>query len=146
MTFVPFGTAVDEFQHIVYAHPELSMKERTYEWHKLEQKYMPWRKYDPEEEFMQRGGWWHHKIHIFLYPFYYINYAFTTMGAMEFKKRFAEDKKETWADYLRLCNAGGSTNYLNLLKLAQLSVPYEEGSVKKAISYPKEILLGKINV
>ena len=28
MTFVPFGVAVDEFQHICYAHPELTPKER----------------------------------------------------------------------------------------------------------------------
>ena len=31
LTFVPFGVAVDEFQHICYAHPELTPKERTYQ-------------------------------------------------------------------------------------------------------------------
>ena len=46
LTFVPFGVAVDEFQHICYAHPELTPKERTYQWHLLEEKYMPWRKYE----------------------------------------------------------------------------------------------------
>lgn len=143
ITFVPFGVAVDEFQHIMYEHPELSPKERTYEWHKLEQKYMPWRRYE-DDEFMERGGYWYHKLHIFLYPFYYINYTLTTMGAMEFKKRYAENKKEAWKDYLALCKAGGSTNYLNLLKLANLSVPFEEGSVAKAISYAKEELLRQL--
>ncbi|TAH67870.1 MAG: M3 family oligoendopeptidase, partial [Anaerolineaceae bacterium] len=117
MTFVPFGVAVDEFQHIMYENPKLTPKERTYEWHKLEKKYMPWRRYE-DDEFMERGGYWYHKLHIFLYPFYYINYTLTTMGAMELKKRYAEDKEQTWKDYLALCKAGGSTNYLNLLKLA----------------------------
>ena len=37
LTFVPFGVAVDEFQHICYAHPELTPKERTYQWHLLEE-------------------------------------------------------------------------------------------------------------
>lgn len=143
ITFVPFGVAVDEFQHIMYEHPELTPKERTYEWHKLEEKYMPWRIYE-NDEFMERGGYWYHKLHIFLYPFYYINYTLTTMGAMEFKKRFAEDKEQAWKDYLALCKAGGSTNYLNLLKLANLSVPFEEGSVAKAISYAKEELLKQL--
>ena len=81
LTFVPFGVAVDEFQHICYAHPELTPKERTYQWHLLEEKYMPWRRYE-NDEFMQRGGFWYHKLHIYLYPFYYINYTLTTMGAI----------------------------------------------------------------
>ena len=143
VTFIPFGVAVDEFQHIIYADPFLTPKQRTYEWHKLEEKYMPWRKYD-NDPFFDRGGYWYHKLHIFLYPFYYINYTLTTMGAMEFKKRFEEDREAAWADYIKLCNAGGSLNYLSLLKVAGLSVPFEEGSVKKAMSYTKEIILKNI--
>lgn len=143
VTFVPFGVAVDEFQHIVYANPDLTPKERTLEWRKLEKKYMPWRVYE-NDEFMERGGYWYHKLHIFLYPFYYINYTLTTMGAMEFKKKYEANKEETWKDYLNLCNAGGSLSYLELLKLANLSNPFEPGSVKKAISYAKEILLKEI--
>lgn len=143
VTFVPFGVAVDEFQHIMYEHPELTPKERTLEWHKLEKKYMPWRKYE-DDEFMERGGYWYHKIHIFLYPFYYINYTLTTMGAMEFKKRFIENREEAWRDYLNLCKAGSSRSYLELLKLANLSIPFEEGSVKRAISLAKDILLAEI--
>ena len=104
---------------------------------------MPWRRYT-DDPFMERGGYWYHKIHIFLYPFYYINYTLTTMGAMEFKKRFAEDKNKAFADYLRLCDAGGSKSYLELLKVAELHVPFEDGSVREAISYAKDILLKAI--
>ncbi len=143
VTFVPFGVAVDEFQHIMYANPDLTPRERTYEWHKLEQKYMPWRTYE-DDEFMERGGYWYHKLHIFLYPFYYINYTLTTMGAMELKKRYHENKEQAWEDYLALCKAGSCTNYLNLLKLAHLSVPFEEGSVARAVSFAKEELLRQI--
>lgn len=143
ITFVPFGVAVDEFQHIMYAHPELSPKERTLEWHKLELKYMPWRTYE-DDEFMERGGFWYHKLHIFLYPFYYINYTLTTMGAMEFKKRYEENKEAAWNDYMTLCNVGGSLGYLNTLKAAHLRNPFEAGSVKEAMSYAKKILLEQI--
>lgn len=143
ITFVPFGVAVDEFQHIMYANPGLTPKERTYEWHKLEEKYMPWRVYE-NDEFMERGGYWYHKLHIFLYPFYYINYTLTTMGAMEFKKRYEENSEEAWRDYLTLCQVGGSLGYLDTLKAAHLSVPFKEGSVKRAISYAKDILLKAI--
>ena len=143
ITFVPFGVAVDEFQHICYAHPELTPKERTYQWHLLEQKYMPWRKYG-DDPFLERGGYWYHKLHIYLYPFYYINYTLTTMGAMEFKKKYAEDKNAAWQDYLNLCKVGGSRSYLETLRYANLSIPFEEGAVERACGYAGQILLEQI--
>lgn len=139
ITFVPFGAAVDEFQHICYANPQLTLKERTLEWKKLEEAYMPWRKYDADD-FFDRGGWWYHKLHIFLYPFYYINYTLTTMGALEFKTRDAENHKKAWEDYLRLCRCGGSMSYLETLKHADLMVPFEEGTIAKAVAYAKSVL------
>ena len=143
LTFVPFGVAVDEYQHIVYANPDLTPKQRTAEWKKLEEKYLPWREYG-DIDFFARGGWWYHKIHIFLYPFYYINYTLTTMGAMEFKKKMHEDKESAWKDYLNLCKVGGSLGYKDTLRYANLSLPFEKGSVKKAVSYAEEILLSQI--
>ena len=143
LTFVPFGVAVDEYQHIVYANPELTPKQRTAEWKKLEEKYMPCREYD-DIDFFAKGGWWYHKIHIFLYPFYYINYTLTTMGAMEFKKKMHEDKESAWRDYLNLCKVGGSLGYKETLKYANLSLPFEKGSVKRAVSYAEDILLSQI--
>ena len=92
--------------------------------------------------FFDRGGWWYHKIHIFLYPFYYINYTLTTMGAMEFKKKEREDHESAWKDYLNLCKCGGSMSYLETLCYAGVSNPFEEGSVEKAISVAKDELMG----
>lgn len=143
ITFVPFGTAVDEFQHICYSHPELDPKERTFEWHKLEEKYMPWRRYR-DDPFMERGGYWYQKIHIFLYPMYYINYCLTTMGAMEFKKKAENDWDSCWKDYLNLCRVGGSKSYLETLAYANVSNPFEEGAVERSVSYARDILLREI--
>lgn len=140
LTFVPFGVAVDEFQHICYANPSLTPKERTLEWKKLEEKYMPWRNYE-EDDFFDRGGFWYHKLHIFLYPFYYINYTLTTMGAMEFKKKDKENHEKAWEDYLKLCKCGGSMSYLETLAYANLSNPFEEGSVERSITVAREELM-----
>ncbi|MGN0350553.1 MAG: M3 family oligoendopeptidase [Roseburia sp.] len=140
LTFVPFGVAVDEFQHICYENPSLTPKERTLEWKKLEEKYMPWRNYE-EDDFFDRGGYWYHKLHIFLYPFYYINYTLTTMGAMEFKKKDKENHEKAWEDYLKLCKCGGSMSYLETLTYANLSNPFEEGSVERSIKVAREELL-----
>ena len=140
LTFVPFGVAVDEFQHIVYEQPNLTPAERSNVWHQLEKKYMPWRDYGEESEFFSLGGWWYHKLHIYHYPFYYINYTLTTMGALEFKKKQAEDKTACWQDYMTICKLGGSLGYLDTLRAANLAVPFEKGAVKRAVSYAIEIL------
>ena len=92
----------------------------------------------------KRGGYWYHKLHIYLYPFYYINDTLTTMGAMEFKKKHAEDKERAWQDYLRLCKAGGSRSYLETLHDANLANPFEAGSVERTCGYAAEILLAQI--
>ena len=143
VTFIPFGVAVDEFQHIMYENEGLSPKERTLKWKMLEAKYMPWRKYK-NDEFMERGGYWYHKLHIYIYPFYYINYTLTSIGALEFKKKFALNRDEAWNDYLNLCKVGGSKSYLETLAYANLNNPFANGSVRSALDYTESILLEQI--
>ena len=144
ITFIPFGVAVDEFQHIVYERPEMTPSERTAAWRDLEKKYMPWRDYGEENSFFNAGGWWYHKLHIFHYPFYYINYTLTSMGALEFKKKYATDKAACWQDYMTLCKLGGSLGYLDTLKAANLAIPFAAGGVKRAVDYAIQILKNKI--
>ena len=67
------------------------------------------------------------------------------MGAMEFKKKMNEDKENAWKDYLNLCKTGGSRGYIETLRFANLAVPFEKGSVKKAASYAERILLEEID-
>ena len=133
LQFIPYGACVDEYQHIVYANPDLTPAERTAAWKELEKKYLPDRSYDGNA-FMEKGGFWMQKLHIFLYPFYYIDYTLASMGAFEFYGKMQEDHAAAWADYYRLCCAGGSQPYLALLKLANLSNPFAEGSVARAIA------------
>ncbi|MBO4234869.1 MAG: M3 family oligoendopeptidase [Firmicutes bacterium] len=140
MTFIPFGAAVDEFQHICYSNPEMAPKERTLTWRELEKKYMPWRKYDEDDEFMNRGGYWYHKLHFFGYPFYYIEYCLATVNSMEMNRKYVTHPTSAWKEYLAITDIGGSEGYLDILKLANLTPAYEDGAVKQSISYVKEVL------
>lgn len=140
LTFIPFGVAYDEFQHICYSKPEMTPKERNLAWRELEKKYMPWRKYDEDDTFMEGGGYWYHKHHCFLYPFYYIEYPLASVNAMEMYKKFIELPGKAWRDYLALADMGGSNGYLETLRIANLTPPYEDGAVARAISYGKSVL------
>ena len=40
LLFLPYGVAVDEFQHAVYENPEMTAAERKAAWKKIEKKYL----------------------------------------------------------------------------------------------------------
>lgn len=133
LSVVPYLVSVDEFQHRVFENPAMGPMEWRRTWREIEQKYMPWRDYDGNA-FLEGGGFWMQKQHIFLYPFYYIDYALAQMCAFEFYDRMKADREQAWADYLRLCRAGGSLGYFELLKVANLRNPFETGSVEAAVA------------
>lgn len=126
---IPYMLCVDEYQHKVFENPEMTTMERRAVWSGLEKIYMPWRNY-AGNEFLESGAFWIKQQHIFLYPFYYVDYAMAQMGAFEFYTKMKEDRKAAWADYYKLCAAGGSMGYFDLLKYSGLHKVLEDGSVK----------------
>lgn len=132
LSVIPYMVCVDEFQHRVFENPEAGSKEWRKIWHELEQTYMPWRSYDGNA-FLEEGGFWMQKQHIFMYPFYYIDYALAQTGAFEFYSRDQEDHEKAWADYCHLCRLGGSKEYFELLEEAHLHNPFQPGSLHAAV-------------
>ena len=68
------------------------------------------------------------KLHIFPYPFYYIEYALSQICAFQYYGRMKEDRPAAWADYLRLCRAGGTKGYFELLETGNLENPFRDGT------------------
>lgn len=127
---IPYMVSVDEFQHRVFENPDMTADERYAVWHELEKKYMPWRDYDGNK-FLEKGGFWMQKQHIFMYPFYYIEYALAQTCTFQYYARMKKSRAEAWSDYYRLCCAGGSRGYLELLEIGNLKVPFDENVIKK---------------
>lgn len=122
--FLPYGAAVDEFQHIVYENPDLTPAERRNVWLNMEKKYRPFMKY-AGIPFLEAGGLWMRQLHIYRSPFYYIDYCLAQICAFQFWQKSEKDFKTAWADYLTLCKAGGSKTFLELVKLANLNSPFD---------------------
>ena len=131
---IPYLVCVDEFQHEVYAKPDMTPAEWRQTWRGIEKKYMPWRDYDGNA-FLEGGGFWMQKLHIFLYPFYYIEYALAQICAFQYYGRMKEERKAAWEDYLRLCRAGGTKGYFELLETGSLLNPFREGTVEKSTAH-----------
>ncbi|HEX3009735.1 MAG TPA: M3 family metallopeptidase, partial [Bacteroidales bacterium] len=141
--FIPYGATVDEFQHWVYEHPEATPDERKQIWREIERKYLPHRDYE-DNDLLKRGGYWFRQGHIFDVPFYYIDYTLAQVCAFQFWIKSREDREKAWQDYLRLCKAGGSQSFLELVKLANLRNPFEEGCIR-AIIGPVEAWLDGVD-
>ena len=139
LAVIPYMACVDEYQHRVYEAPDMDAHARRRVWRGIEKEYMPWRDYDGEP-FLEEGGFWMQKQHIFLYPFYYIDYALAQMGAFEYYGRMKQDRSAAWQDYLRLCRAGGTQGYFDLLKTGSLSNPFTDGAVEKSVGHVIEEL------
>ena len=136
---VPYMACVDEFQHRVYEEKLFDAMERRKVWSELEKKYMPWRDYDGNA-FLENGGFWMQKQHIFMEPFYYIDYALARFGSLEYYGHMMQDYQSAWEDYYHLCCAGGSRSYPELLKIGNLSSPLEEGTVKRILDSIEEYI------
>ena len=141
LKFLPYGVAVDEFQHYVYANPGVSPSERNAAWSAIEKKYLPHRNYNGHP-LLEEGRFWQRQNHIFSMPFYYIDYTLAQICAFQFWKKDRENHNEAWSQYLQLCKAGGSLPFLELVKLAGLQSPFDEGCVESVIGVVKEWLDG----
>lgn len=139
LLFLPYGVAVDEFQHIVYENPNFTPAERKAAWKEIEEKYLPHRDYDGIE-YLEGGGFWQRQGHIYASPFYYIDYTLAQVCAFQFWKRSREDHETAWKDYLHLCSLGGSKSFTELVAEANLVSPFTEGCLEEVIVSIKEYL------
>ncbi len=137
--FLPYGVAVDEFQHFVYENPEASPVERNEAWRAIERKYLPHRNYDGNE-FLERGGFWQRQSHIFTTPFYYIDYTLAQICAFQFWIKDQQDHATAWKDYLNLCQLGGSKSFLELVDISNLKSPFEGNGVESTVKVIKDWL------
>ena len=126
LTFIPYGTMVDHFQHIVYETPELTPAERHAEWKRLLGIYMPWMRLDGEIPFYADGEGWQRQHHIYSSPFYYIDYCLAQTVALQFWARIQKDRNDAWSHYMAYTKQGGSRVFTDLLRNAGLDSPFEE--------------------
>ncbi|HET6894981.1 MAG TPA: M3 family oligoendopeptidase [Candidatus Baltobacteraceae bacterium] len=124
--FLPYGAAVDHFQHFVYENPSASPGDRHAFWKQLEATYLPWRR-DGGIEYLERGGYWQQQRHIYQMPFYYIDYTLALCCALQFWAKSLDDYDRALADYRDLCARGGGLPFQSLVRSAGLRSPFEAG-------------------
>ena len=141
--FLPYGVLVDHFQHEVYAHPEWTADQRNTCWRQLEKQYLPHKDYTGIDV-LERGGWWMRQLHIYMDPFYYIDYTLAQVAALQFLARMLDKDKSAFSDYLKICRLGGTMPFRQLMQEANLKVPFEPGCLKETASILRQWFAGNM--
>lgn len=139
LSFIPYGTMVDHFQHVMYEYPEFDAEERHQVWRELLEMYMPWVRPD-DIPFYGEGKGWQRQSHIYQSPFYYIDYCLAQTVALQFWARIQEDPKAAFDTYMAYTKLGGSMVFTDLLKEAGLDSPFDENCLKNICAKAREAL------
>ncbi len=129
LTFIPYGTMVDHFQHIVYEKPDMTPAERHAVWKELLGVYMPWMKLDGDIPFYSEGQGWQRQLHIYTSPFYYIDYCLAQTMSLQFWAMIQDDPKAAFETYMRYTRPAGSLTFLELIGQAGLVSPFGDAAL-----------------
>ncbi len=139
LTFIPYGVIVDEFQHEVYANPNMTPEERNAKYLELERKYRPYLDYDGIE-YLEKGTRWQFQGHIYESPFYYIDYCLAQVVALEFLAESVKDYDGALERYMDHCRRGGKYAFNKLVTLAGLKSPFSDGALDEVAEVSVDIL------
>ena len=141
LSFLPYGVAVDEYQHEVYNNPTMTPDQRKATWRRIEKKYLPYKDYG-DDTFMEKGTYWFKQGHIFSVPFYYIDYTLAQVLAFQFFVMSQENHEKALEAYIKLCRLGGSKSFVDLVESSKLNNPFKAGTIKSVIKPIKAYLDG----
>ena len=132
LIFIPYGSMVDHFQELMYTHPEMTPEERNETWLKLERQYRPYLDFE-DLPFYSRGAGWQRQLHIYQYPFYYVDYCLAQSMALQFWMESVKDWNAAWKKYLKFVGLGGTRTFVDLIRESGLLSPLDDGSIAKIV-------------
>ena len=125
---LPWVATIDAFQHWIYAHPGHSRAERQAAWLETFDRFgggvLDWTGLAEE-----KAAAWHRQLHIFEYPFYYMEYGIAQLGALQLWVRARRDGAAALADYRRALALGGSRPLPELFAAAGIRFDFSEATL-----------------
>jgi oligoendopeptidase F len=136
--FFPWMATVDAFQHWIYTHPGHSRAERAAAWLELMDRFggdVDWSGYESA-----RAHLWHRQLHIFLHPFYYVEYGIAQLGALQVWANSKRDQVKALADYKNSLALGGSRPLPELFAAAGCPFRFDAATIRPLIRLAQDEL------
>ncbi|WP_337175982.1 M3 family oligoendopeptidase [Paludisphaera sp.] len=127
VTILPWIATVDAFQHWIYDNPGHSRDDRRAAWRDLVARFggdVDWSGLEDA-----RDHSWHKQLHIFLYPFYYIEYGVAQLGALQIWKRSLTDRAGAVASYREALSIGGARPLPQLFEAAGARFAFDRETI-----------------
>jgi oligoendopeptidase F len=137
---LPWIATVDAFQHWLYAHPDHSRDQRRAAWRDLLQRFGGIVEWSGLED--ARDSSWHRQLHIFLYPFYYIEYGIAQLGALQVWRNAKTDRAAAISAYRRGLELGGARPLPELFAAANIRLDFSAETLGPLIDAVREELNG----
>ena len=134
----PWVATVDAFQHWVYTHPGHTRAERRAAWMALMDRFDGDMDWTGREE--ARANLWHRQLHIFLYPFYYVEYAIAQLGALQVWANSKRNAAQALRDYQAALALGGSRPLPELFAAAACRFAFDADTVKPLVELVRKEL------
>ena len=121
----PLAIRGDAFQHWVYENPEqaVSLPACDEKWADLSLRYVP--DIDWSGLSAERGAEWQQVRHFYGWPFYYIEYAFAALGALQVWKNYVQDPHTAISQYRSALALGATRTVPQLFQAAGVTFAFD---------------------
>ncbi len=107
---------IDAFQHWLYTHENHTHQDRQNAWLALDDRFGPGIDWSGLEKY--RNESWQRQLHLYHYPFYYIEYGIAQLGALQIWINHKENRENAIKNYKNALSLGGSKPLPDLFKNA----------------------------
>lgn len=127
----PWIATIDAFQHWLYSHPGHTRDERKAAWLGLMDRFggdVDWNGFEDN-----RAHLWHRQLHLFLNPFYYVEYGIAQLGALQVWANSKADPAKALRDYQSGLSLGGSRPLPELFERAGCRFDFGRDTVRPLV-------------
>lgn len=130
--FFPFMARIDAFQHYVYTHVDEGLEAWNDHWQALTRRFAPEVDYGGLEAHDRRS--WQRKLHLYLVPFYYVEYGIAQLGALQVWLNSRRDYQEAVAAYRYALTLGSARPLPELFAAAGCKLDFTEQTLRPLIA------------
>jgi oligoendopeptidase F len=139
LAILPHIASVDAFQHWIYTSGEGGDRDaRDAAWLRIRARFergVDWSGLEAE-----RMARWYQQLHIFLYPFYYIEYGIAQLGALQVWRNALRDQAGAVASYRHALALGATAPLPKLFEAAGARLSFDSGTMGELVALIEEQL------
>ncbi len=127
----PWIATIDAFQHWVYTHPGHTREARKAAWIETFTRFSPtvdWSGYEAARAYL-----WQRQLHLFVEPFYYIEYGIAQTGALQVWRQSRDDYGAAVHRYRQALALGGSRPLPELFRAAGATFRFDAPALQPLV-------------